>query len=110
MAPADIRAEGGTRIPCKLQTISVTGGLLRMPMPLEERTLVELVILSEAGPILGVAEMLDSAAAALGFTQSFRFLVLDDGDYLRLRTVIASSRDTDDPDFPSGISVRPGRA
>ena len=89
-APADIRVEDGRRITGKLQTISVTGGLLRLTKPLHERALVELMILTHAGPVLGVAEMLSCASAAAGCAQPFRFLALDDGDYQRLRGVIES--------------------
>jgi hypothetical protein len=86
-----IRFEDGSRITGKLQTVSVTGGLLRLPKPRCPGALVEIMFLTQSGPVQGMAELLSPCSATLRCLQPFRFIMMDDGDFHRLRTVLASS-------------------
>ena len=52
MAPAAIRFEDGRRGLGKLRTISLTGGLLRLSKPLVPGTLIEVIFMSNGGPVL----------------------------------------------------------
>src|SRR5947199_10648170 len=55
---AAIRAEGGQRARAKLQSISITGGLLQLPIELTSGDFVEIAFHTRSGPIHGMAEML----------------------------------------------------
>jgi hypothetical protein len=90
-APATIRFDDGRRSTGKLQMVSVTGGLLRLPEPLCPGALVEMMFLTPAGPVLGMAELLSPCSATLRCLQPFRFIMMDDGDFHRLRTALAAS-------------------
>jgi hypothetical protein len=41
-----------------LEVISIAGGMLRLPQPLDPNTRASLMFLSDGGPVLGKAEML----------------------------------------------------
>jgi hypothetical protein len=86
--PAVIRLQDGRRIPGKLKVVSVTGGLLSVPRPLDTGSNGKLMFLTGAGMILGFAEMLTPMAWSL---QPFRFLTLSSGDRLRLQTAIQTA-------------------
>jgi hypothetical protein len=89
--PTAIRFEDGTRTTGKLQTISVTGGLLRLPQPRCPGSLVEIMFLTPSGPVQGMAELLSPCSATLRCLQPFRFIMMDDVDFHRLRILLASS-------------------
>jgi hypothetical protein len=91
LAPVAIRFEDGHRGVGKLRTISLTGGLLRLSKPLVPGTLIELIFMSDGGPVLGLAELLTPVLATLKCLQPFKFVLIDDGDYQRLSGLIRSS-------------------
>jgi len=88
---AAIRFDDGRRTSGKLQLVSVTGGLLRLSKPLCPGALVEIMFLTQSGPVVGMAELLNPSSATLRCLQAFRFIILEDGDFHSLRTAIASS-------------------
>src|SRR6267142_5658260 len=87
---AVLRFQSGLRIRGKLQVISVTGGLLYLDSPLNQGTRVHLMFLTDAGTVLGTAEMLPSVS---GTQQPFRFLTIDENNERRLQEIIQSSVD-----------------
>lgn len=67
MPQATIRFEDGQRPSARLQTISVTGGLLRVLKPPSPGAVVEVMFCTCAGPVLGMAELLSPClAVAMG--------------------------------------------
>ena len=86
---AAIRLEDGRRTKAKLQSISVTGGLLHMPHPLANGCFIELAFQTQAGPVHGMAEILGSTRKINdGVLQPFRFVALEDDDHRRLRSSV----------------------
>lgn len=84
---AAIRLEDGRRTKAKLQTISVTGGLLYMSRSLGQGDFVEVAFHTQAGPVHGMAEILSPTHKTTnGVFQPFRFVALEDDDHRRLRT------------------------
>ena len=84
---AAIRLEDGRRTKGKLQTISVTGGLLRMAQSLGKGDFVEVAFQTQAGPVHGMAEVLSPMRKMTdGVLQAFRFVALEDEDHRRLRS------------------------
>jgi hypothetical protein len=84
---AAIRLEDGRRTKAKLQTISATGGLLRLAHSLGQGDFVEVAFQTQAGPVHGMAEILNpSLKMADSVLQPFRFVALEDEDHRRLRT------------------------
>jgi hypothetical protein len=84
---AAIRLEDGRRTKAKLQTISATGGLLRLTESLGQGDFVEVAFQTQAGPVHGMAEVLSPMRKTLdGVLQAFRFVALEDEDHRRLRT------------------------
>lgn len=65
---------------------------MRVLKPLSPGSVVELMFLTHAGPVLGMAELLSPCAAAPLGLQPFRFIVMDDSDLRTLRIAIASTR------------------
>jgi len=86
--PAVLRLRDGRRIPGNLKTVSVTGGLLSVPHPVDTGSGGKIMFLTKAGMILGSAEMLSPVSWNL---QAFRFVALASGDKLRLQTAIQAS-------------------
>jgi len=85
--PAVLRSPRGfTR--GKLQVISLTGGLLTLPKPLDHGTRVKLMFLTPKGSVFGAAEMLPQISWSL---QPFKFTRLYDDDEGRLQATIQSS-------------------
>src|SRR5882757_3567284 len=58
---AAIRLEDGRRTKAKLQTISVTGGLLYLNRSLGQGDFVEVAFQTQSGPVHGMAEILSPA-------------------------------------------------
>ena len=86
---AAIRLEDGRRTKAKLQTISVTGGLLRLTQSLGQGDFVEVAFQTQAGPVHGMAEVLSPMRKTNdGVLQAFRFVALEDEDHRRLRTTL----------------------
>ena len=86
---AAIRLEDGRRAKAKLQTISATGGLLRMTHSLGQGDFVEVAFQTQAGPVHGMAEVLSPIRKTTdGVLQAFRFVALEDDDHRRLRTTL----------------------
>jgi hypothetical protein len=80
-----LRAGDGRRVRGKVQVISLTGGLLCLPSPLDKGSQVRLMFLTDAGAVLGTAEMLASVSAS---QQPFRFIQMDYDVERRLREMI----------------------
>jgi len=89
-----ILLEDGHRTKAKLQTVSVTGGLLRMVRALTSGDFVEIAFQTQSGPVHGMAEMLSRAGGAGdGVLQPFRFIALGDDDHRALRMVVDAVTD-----------------
>jgi hypothetical protein len=86
---AAIRSEGGERARAKLQSLSITGGLLQVPAELSAGDFVEIAFHTRSGPVHGMAEMLQPVrkfqSACL---QPFRFIALGDEDHRKLRMAL----------------------
>ena len=93
----------GQRAKAKLQTVSVTGGLLQLASALEEGDFVEVAFQTTSGPVHGMAEMLHPRQTANVVVQPFRFVALDDDDHKTLRFMVDT---TTDRDFLLGISSK----
>jgi hypothetical protein len=91
MPQATIRFEDGQHPSAKLQTISITGGLLRVLKPLLPGAVVELMFSTHAGPVLGIAKLLSPCSAVRIGLQPFRFIAMDDTDLRTLSIAIASA-------------------
>ena len=86
--------EDGQRAKAKLQTVSVTGGLLRLGRSLGQGDFVEIAFQTQSGPVHGMAEMLTPVRAPFeGIMQPFRFIALGDDDHRTLRMVVDSVTD-----------------
>jgi hypothetical protein len=84
---AAIRLEDGRRTKAKLQSISVTGGLLRLAQSLAQGDFVEVAFQTQSGPVHGMAEVLSPTRSMPdGVLQPFRFVAIEDDDHRRLRT------------------------
>ena len=87
-------AEGGQQARAKLQSISITGGLLQLQHELSSGDFVEIAFHTRSGPIHGMAEMLQPTrkyqSACL---QPFRFIALADDDHRKLRMALDSALD-----------------
>jgi hypothetical protein len=91
---AQVVLEGGHRTKAKLQTVSVTGGLLRLAKSLSQGDFVEVAFQTQSGPVRGMAEMLMPVRATTdGSLQPFRFVALGDDDHRTLRMVVDSAAD-----------------
>ena len=83
---AAIRLEDGRHAKAKLQSISITGGLLRLSRSLEQGDFVEVAFQTQSGPVHGMAEILSPIRKTpQGVLQPFRFVALEDDDHHRLR-------------------------
>jgi hypothetical protein len=85
--------EDGRRAKAKLQTVSVTGGLLRLGRPLREGDFVEVAFQAQAGAVRGMAEMLSSIPATDGALQPFRFIAIGDDEHRALRMMVDTASD-----------------
>src|SRR6266571_503403 len=75
-----VMLDDGQRAKGKLQTISITGGLLRLGKSLGQGDFVEIAFQTQSGPVHGMAEMLSPMPATRdGYLQPFRFVALEDG-------------------------------
>jgi hypothetical protein len=83
--PAVLRAKDGTCTSGRLEVVSVTGGLLSMARPQQQRTIAQLMFVTERGPVMAPVEMLPALSWA---QQPFRFLQASQADQIRLRRAI----------------------
>ena len=88
LTPAVLRCKNGRRVSGRLQVISLTGGLLCLPRPLDRGSQVKLMFLTGKGSVLGAAEMLGPISWSL---QPFKFVGLYDDDQEKLQAAIQSS-------------------
>jgi hypothetical protein len=87
ITPAVLRLPDGRSHRGKLETVSLTGGLLSMAKMLDRGSRIKLMFLTHKGPVLGAAEMLSPVSTT---RQPFRFVALEEGDQRRLRAVVQS--------------------
>ena len=106
--PAAVQVEGGSRARAKLQSISVTGGLLQLQSELSTGDFVEIAFQTRSGPVHAMAEMLQPVRKTKAKTQQtsaclqpFRFVALGDQDHHKLSMALDSALDTGalDPDY-----------
>jgi len=83
--PIVLRFPNGHRIGASLQVISDTGGLLSLSKSVDQGSRVRLMFLTEAGSVLGGAEMLPPVSDRL---QPFRFISLPADDQRRVGALI----------------------
>src|ERR1700737_2387181 len=92
--PPLVMLEDGQRAKGKLQTISVTGGLLRLARSLSQGDFVEVPFHTRSGAVRGIGEMLRPVRASNdGALQPFRFVALGDDDHRALRMAVDSVSD-----------------
>jgi len=98
VAPAVLQFHDGRRTSSELQVISRTGGLLSLPKPLDQGSIVELMFQTHRGPVLGTAEMLLPVTST---QQPFRFIALPDSDQSTLQAAFQSAlyRNTDEEEW-----------
>jgi hypothetical protein len=85
--PAVLRSQDGSRRQGELEMVSLTGGLICLPKPLDRGSHVKLMFMTHTGAIFGSAEMLKPVSWDL---QPFRFVALDEGDQHKLSAAIQS--------------------
>jgi hypothetical protein len=89
-----VKFDDGQRAKAKLQTVSVTGGMLRLAKALEEGGFVEVAFQTQSGPVHGMAEMLyPRRTMTTGILQPFRFVALEDDDHRTLRMAVDTAPD-----------------
>jgi hypothetical protein len=86
--PAVLRFQDGQRASGELRVLSVNGGLLSLPSPIDQGSQVKLMFLTHGGSVLGAAEMLSPVTST---QQPFRFVSLPVDDRRRLGAAIQSS-------------------
>jgi hypothetical protein len=86
--PALLLKADGRSAQGELQTVSLSGGLLRLSKPLCKGDLVELTFHAQPGRVQGLAQMLGPLpAAGEGIPQAFRFIAMADDDHRTLRRI-----------------------
>jgi hypothetical protein len=88
LTPAVLRFQDGQRASAHLQVLSVNGGLLSVPGPIDQGSQVKLMFLTRTGAVLGAAEMLSPVTST---QQPFRFVALPVDDRRRLGAAIQSA-------------------
>ena len=108
--PVVIKLHDGRSARAKLQTISETGGMLRLAGALEQGNLIEVTIETASGAVKGMAEILEPTRKSKdGILQPFRFIALEDKDHLTLRNALDSRVDKDFLGLRSSQWVAPKR-
>ena len=108
--PTVLRFKDGGNTSGKLQVVSVSGGLLNLPKPATQGSVAKLMFLTQKGPVLGAAEMLQPLSSTL---QPFRFVALDRENHRRLhQSVLAALSKESLPDqcLPEEDWIRKYRA
>ncbi|HEV2732068.1 MAG TPA: hypothetical protein VGV15_18700 [Terriglobales bacterium] len=80
--PVVLRFQNGGCTTGNIEVISLTGGLLCLPKPIDRGSCVKLMFLSQNGPVLGTAELLSPVSRT---RQPFQFLALSYSDQRRLQ-------------------------
>jgi hypothetical protein len=89
-----VKRDSGQRAKAKLQTVSLTGGLLCLARAFEEGDFVEVAFQTQSGPVHGMAEMLHPRQiSAQTILQAFRFVALEDDDHNTLSFAVNSTND-----------------
>jgi hypothetical protein len=89
-----VMLEDGERAKGKLQTISTTGGLLRLAKSPSQGDFVEVAFQTQSGPVHWMAEMLSPTRNLNdGVLQPFRFVALEDDHHRALRMAVDSVAD-----------------
>ena len=105
-----IKLTDGRSARAKLQTVSETGGMLRLAGALEQGNLVEVVFETASGAVKGMAEILEPTRKSTTETlQPFRFIALEDDDHRTLRDALDSRVDKDFMGLRSSQWVAPKR-
>lgn len=86
--PAVLRSHDGQSVSGELQVVSLTGGLLSLPNPLAPGSRVKVMFVTDAGSVLGGAEMLRPVSRT---QQPFKFVSLTVQDRRRLESIIPVS-------------------
>lgn len=95
LTPVVLRLPDGGCHRGKLETVSLTGGLLTLPQILDQGLRINLMFVTRSGPVLGRAEMLNPVSTA---QQPFRFVALERDDQSRLRTLVQPQSQPDPDD------------
>jgi hypothetical protein len=85
--PAVLQFQNGLRMAGELHVISRNGGLLLLPAPVHQGSLVELIFHTHRGAVLGTVEMLMPVAST---QQPFRFVALPESDQRTLQAAFQS--------------------
>ncbi len=85
--PAVLKFQNGLRMAGELHVVSRSGGLLLLPAPVHQGSVVELMFHTHRGQVLGTAEMLIPVTST---QQPFRFVALPESDQRRLQTAFQS--------------------
>jgi len=85
VTPSVLRSQDGSRKRGELKALSLTGGLVFLPTPLDCHSYVRLRFVTQVGAIRGSVEMLTPVSSHL---QLFRFEALDERGQHKLRATI----------------------
>jgi hypothetical protein len=86
--PTVLRFKDGQNTSGNLQVVSVSGGLLCLRKPIHQGAVAKLMFLTQKGPVLGAAEMLQPLSSSL---QPFRFVALDKDNHRRLHQSVQAA-------------------
>lgn len=75
-----LQLENGRQLSGKLRQLSITGGLLDLPIYVEERTWVKVTIYLASGLLRTTAEMMFPMRGTVGYLQPFRFISLGENE------------------------------
>lgn len=75
-----IQLENGRQLTGKVRQLSITGGLLDLPMYVEERTWVKVTVYLASGLVRTTAEMMFPMRGGAGYLQPFRFISLGENE------------------------------
>jgi hypothetical protein len=85
--PAVLQFQNGLRMAGELHVISRNGGLLLLPAPVHQGSVVELMFHTHRGPVLGTVEMFMPVTST---QQPFRFVALPESDQRTLQAAFQS--------------------
>jgi hypothetical protein len=94
--PTVFRLPDGSSTRGDLKVVSITGGLVSIPKPLDRGSRVMLMFVTRTGTVLGNAEMLKPVSSD---QQPFRFVALDETNRTRLKTVVRESLAHHHPEY-----------
>jgi len=88
LPPAVLQLPDGGQRRGKLETVSLTGCLLKVPSVLDQGSRIRVFFLTQMGSVGATAEMLSPVSAT---QQPFRFISIGEGDHRNLRAVVQST-------------------